>query len=134
MVILDVEAQMVFGDAQALARFMFAHANLHQRYGALIQQKFGSQTPLFDLTDETAQREWGALMEAREDGEPKPSSDAIDTWLRMHDALHSAEIAALKIGTTSGLQSVDFSNEEQFYDWMNDHQQYHDLEDSALGL
>lgn len=102
---------------------------MHQRYAAKLSSKYGVQPPLFDLIDLRAAADWAHAMEQQDKGEMTP---ALHSWLLAHTRLHQAESAPLNLATPPDLTTVDFRDEGQFYDWINDHQALHDAQDQVL--
>ena len=55
-------------------------------------------------------------------------------WLLVHNEVHQQEIVNLGITEQVDLSEVDFSNQEQFYEWMQRHALLHQYVENALGL
>jgi len=116
-----------FGNREALFIWMFEHAMIHHRYAANLFLRYGVQPPLFDLVDQLAAQDWASAMSERTGMTP-----ALHEWLLAHTRLHQAESVPLNLATPPDLTTVDFRDEQQFYDWMDDHQALHDAQDLFL--
>lgn len=128
---IDTVSNMNYNDPAALAGFFFTHYMAHAQYASAIAVKYSQNTPMFDLVDVAAQTEWVKVMGKKDE---KLTVYTLDVWLRRHNDLHNAETEVLGLGNTVALEPVDFSDEEQFYDWLSDHLLVHQLQDGALGL
>jgi len=122
-------SQMDYGDAAALRDFMLTHATLHSQYASAIVAQSGVETPNYGLIATDAQDSWIAQMN---DG--APAREALLTWLQVHSDLHTAEFQALALGTIPDIQTVDFRSQDAFYQWLDTHQQMHDITSYALGV
>jgi hypothetical protein len=131
-VMLDITSQMRYGDGQGLKEFFLAHRLAHADNAALIATKFNSTVTGFDVSDETASKEWEVLMANLEDGPKRPSQHLKD-WLTLHSLIHQAEYDVIGFGIAPDLVSANFANRDEFDQWMLDHQQSHDAVGAALG-
>lgn len=118
-----------FANREALFVWALEHAMTHQRYASKLATKFGIQPPLFDLIDLRTMADWAQAMEQRDKGQ---MTSAMHSWLLAHTRLHQAEAAPLNLASPPDLTTVDFRDEQQFYDWMDDHQALHDAQDLVL--
>jgi hypothetical protein len=122
-------AQMSFGDRLGLNDFFLAHAQSHTVYAANLRDKYGSDSPLFDLTDPQAARDWAIIMASKKTGQMTPR---LKSWLQAHADLHTAELTVTQAAAPVDLITVDFGDEGQFNDWMSNHILLHDIEDGVL--
>lgn len=129
---IDLDSQFPFGDEEGLKNFFLVHRFSHESYETKLQTLYGASFLTLGLSSEAAEEAWAALMR---DKKGPPAPEVLD-WLQMHAALHTAEYAL--IGGSGNippdLSIVDFSDERQFYDWMQAHQEMHDYTDSQLGV
>lgn len=127
MGLLAIDAQMRFADREGLFAWFQDHAASHTHYAFKLYSTYGVQSPLFDLIDLRAQADWANAMQRHGGMTP-----ALHDWLLAHTRLHQAESVPLNLATPPDLTTVDFGVEQQFYDWMDDHQALHDAQDQVL--
>ena len=133
VVALDFLANMNFGDDAALRDFALAHRLAHNDFASAISSLYGASTPNFDVADESAHAVWAMDM-VKPDEVPAQGREALKSWLLFHAQLHEAEYNAIGLGPAFDFSTVDFSKADQFYNWMQQHQQAHDITAGALGI
>jgi hypothetical protein len=128
---IDLSATMNFGDNDALQHFFLDHRLIHEQEARAITTRTGQVHSTFGVFDALAEESWLALN-SRQTREP---SRPLLNWLILHSSVHQNLVAALAgADIQTDLSIVDFSDADQFYDWMYVHQQYHDFEQQQLGL
>lgn len=129
---LDIASSIDFGDSDGLLHFFNDHRFVHEEESIALTAKYGGVFSTFGLFSSLAEDAWINLMRTRQG----PPPQALIDWLQVHAFIHDQTYAALAgSGTTApDLSVVDFSKEDQFYDWMYVHQQMHDYEQQTLGL
>ena len=132
---LDIFSQIEFGDGHGVRAFMLAHSLIHDEEAVAIAAQFGVSQSTFAMRNGSAEDAWVARMAER--GEKGQIPFALQDWLEWHADIHNQTYQI--IGGNAGVQApdlsqVDFGNAEQFYDWMQSHQQMHDFEQQSLGL
>lgn len=138
--LLDFYSQMNFGDGTALKDFALAHRLAHQAISSAIADAGEPATSSFDVADGRAHSAWELLMLDKD--APGQAREALDAWLQLHADMHQSEYDALNLGDITDsfegqsfdLASVDMTKPDEFYVWMQNHQQIHDTEDNALGI
>jgi glycerate kinase len=66
-----------------------------------------------------------------------PLADAgsdVNEWMVAHQSIHRQELDALGESGQIELTSADFTNEQEYYDWMQMHAMIHAYVESVLGL
>lgn len=129
--IITPQAQMDWGDVQALMIFWGDHAFSHASYARAIGATGGKQVPVFDVADQAALADMSLQMTEEGAGQP---AEQLAAWLTKHQSLHEAELAALALNATFDLADTDFSNPQQFATWMETHARLHSAQDARLGL
>ena len=130
---LDAASVFSFGDTLALKSFLLLHRFVHTAEATALTAKFVVPCSTFGLGGSLAEEAWGELMSA---GERRPTPPPLKDWLQLHAQLHVQAYTLLGSApsTAPDLSEVDFSSPEEFYDWMQAHQDMHDYEMAALGL
>lgn len=129
---IQLQSQMLYGDEAGMKDFMFVHRLVHSAVDAYIASKTSGQMPNAALDSGAALDGWLSAM--RQDEETKVNQDALQDWLKWHAALHQDEYSSLGLGYAPELGVVDFSKEQQFYDWMLAHSEVHDTLNQAAGV
>jgi hypothetical protein len=132
--IIDLAASAGFSDQSGMQNFFLVHRFVHDETAAALTAKYNVAQSSFGVTDQIAEREWLKLMADAKPGQPVPP--ALQIWLQVHNDIHVATYTLLG-QTPDGapdLSLVDFGSEQEFYDWMYDHQQIHDWEQQSLGI
>ena len=131
---LDVISQINFGDAKALRDFFLAHRFVHDQTASALTAKFKLPVSSFGVTDELAERAWIDSMDPNRRG--APTSASLQAWLNIHNTIHVNTYSLLgqSVNDAPDLSQVDFSRQDQFYDWLYTHQTMHDFEQVSLGL
>jgi hypothetical protein len=131
---IDLDSQFQFGDAAGLKMFMLTHKFVHDQIALFAQAKYGSSFSGYGLMSPFAEAAWEELMKGERTENIPP---ALQDWLQLHAILHDEEYALI-VGVSSigqpDLSLVNFSDQQQFYDWMYVHQQLHDIEQGILGF
>jgi hypothetical protein len=131
---IDLDSQLPFGDGPGLRAFMLTHRFVHSQIAVYVLAQYGIQLSDFGLLNEIAVHQWEELMRQ---GRTSSVPQALQDWLNLHNTLHNQEFEAFSGENLVGLpdlSSVNFSSQEQFYDWMTTHQELHDYEQSVLGF
>jgi hypothetical protein len=133
---IDIVSNMPFNDASGVAQFMLAHYQNHNQIGAALLAQYKQGTSTFGLQSPAAEQAWVDLMRAHQRGEQRQTPQPLADWLHLHATLHNAEYTIIlpSLTQTYELEDVDFSDPEQFYDWLQGHQQIHDFEQGLLGF
>lgn len=129
---IDIQSTMRFGDEVGLKDFFFVHRLVHQGVDAVIATRGNGVMPNAAIDSTLALAAWLAFM--RQDDVNDEERYALNDWLQLHDQLHQDEYAAFGLGQAPTLGSVDFSNDQQFYDWMFVHGAVHDTLNLAAGI
>ena len=130
---MDFAANFTFGDEVGLKAFALAHRLAHDQFADAIAENDGIDTPDFDVADSGAHGVWAALMlDAKEVTDE--ARQALEAWLVLHQQLHQAEYDATALGVAYDFSTVDFADQEEFYTWMQQHQQAHAITADALGI
>lgn len=132
MVALSLMSLMNHGDAEGLRIFFLEHRLAHAAIAAAVAAQHDMTLPEFDVGDESARRQWEAVM--RPDAPEGLRTPVLDDWLNLHQQLHQAEYQAVGLGPVPDLGVVDFSDAKAFAQWMLEHQQIHDLVGNELGI
>lgn len=125
---IDLQSQMNFGDEESLRDLFLVHRFVHDQYSAQIVAQGGLPTPTAGLSSEIALADWVVTMK----GDSPGLMPALGDWLQLHQNLHQAEFQAVNTGFLPDLVDVDFSDQQQFYDWMELHRALHKQQDSVL--
>jgi len=130
---IDLFASAEFKDEQAIRAFILAHEFVHLETANALTAKYGVTVSTFGLESPFAEEEWIKSMNS-DPGSGTPA--ALRDWLNFHAYMHTQTYSLLGQNPTVApdLSVVDFSSEEQFYDWMYVHMEMHDFEYSSLGL
>lgn len=134
-VAFNFASMMRFADGTALKEFALAHRLAHQSISTAISAAGGPATSSFDVADGRAHDAWELLMLEKQ--APMEAKSALDAWLQLHAVMHQSEYDALNLGDVGqsfDLTTVDMSKSDEFYGWMQNHQQIHDTENAALGI
>lgn len=124
-----------FGDAEALTSFFGDHAIAHATYPALLETQFGrSRATTFDVSDQGALRAWLVMNEELRETQHAELPDSLANWLQFHNAMHQSEADVMGITSFIDLSAVDFRNPDEFYVWMQTHQDAHAIENATLGI
>lgn len=102
-----------WGDNEGLQVFLLENALQHDRFKKAFIAK-GITPPSFNLFD--------------------IDIDNIDDWMLPHQNEHQFFSSALGLSNPIGLLDMNWNNEEQFYDFMNDHYYVHVAVATALGI
>lgn len=133
---IQAQSQIGFGEEEPLRDFFFVHRLVHLQVDGVIVNAGGGSMPNATIDSERALEGWIAQMRRGRDpnmiAEPG-AAYALSDWLQLHDNLHQAEYAALRLGLAPALSEVDFTQQNQFYDWMYAHSAIHDTLDQATG-
>ncbi len=127
---IGLQSQMLFGDDASLYDFFLVHRMLHDQYAVKIAAAGKGATPTGGMSSESALQAWISAMRKQGPG----SAPVLLDWLKLHQNLHQAEYQALGFGLLPDLIDVDFSLEDQFYDWMYGHAAIHTIQSQALGV
>lgn len=127
---LDLAASFNYGDAVGLRDFMLVHRFVHDETAAALAAQKGVSPNTFGVSSSAAEEAWVAAM--RDEGEERPR--VLRDWLELHATIHQQTYQAIGQVDAPDLSSVDFSDPQQFSDWMFAHQQAHDYEQLNLGL
>jgi len=134
---IDLFSATEFGDVQGIRAFLLAHRFVHDQTSIALNKKYGVTASTFGISGETAEDAWIDLMKKGKQGETGGlTPDSLRNWLQIHADIHNQSYSLLA-GTPTvapDLSVVDFSDAQQFYDWMFVHQQMHDYEQGQLGL
>jgi hypothetical protein len=111
---VNIDLQCIFNnkDATAWKIFLGDHSFCHSTIGRKVVEIYNLtpiQYPLSNLID-------------------------INDWLLRHNDEHKSIAAIIGISTPPDLISVDFSKEDQFYNWMYNHQAIHDQIKQVIGI
>lgn len=132
---IDLASATEYGDAQGLRQFMLDHRFVHAQTAFAVVTQFNVSLPSIGLSSSAAEDAWIALMEAGQRGEHQVTPLALTDWLNLHSQLHQYEYEVIAPSISApDLSTVDFSKADQFYDWMQAHQQIHDSISQALGI
>lgn len=108
--------QIAFGDKAGLGLWLIGHYRQHVRYNSVLAAK----TPPV-IIDEFPILNWGE------------SEREIKDWLNSHENWHQL-IRQFANVTGADLSALDTSNPDQWYSWMDVHNNEHALIDSAFGV
>ena len=133
---IQAQSQIEFGDEDGMHDFFFVHRLVHIQVDGAITRAGLGVPPNATIDSERALQGW--LQQMRKgrnpDADVEPGAAyALTDWLQLHDNLHQSEYAALNLGEAPDLSVVDFSQENQFYDWMYAHSAIHDTLNQATG-
>ena len=111
---IDIASDIEFGDEDGFVDFLASNELNHQQ-----QQE--------------------AMLKAGLDADYAPlySGPKVDqNWLGTHYMVHLDQFEKLGLGADNlpDISQCDFSDEQQFADWMADHAYIHDVVNSVLGL
>jgi hypothetical protein len=128
---IDLASTFNFGDVPALRQFFLDHYTVHIQTAQALGTTYGGIFSTTGLFDQLAEDAWVEVMSQR-----TPASRPLAYWLILHNQIHqTTEQQIVSAGLNApDLSIVDFSKEDQFYDWMYVHQEMHDYEQQALGL
>jgi hypothetical protein len=102
-----------WGDTQGLQVFMLENALQHQLFKTTFSQK-NILTPSYNLLD----------LEISN----------IDDWMLPHQTEHQFFAVNLGLSNPMNLLDMNWNDESQFYDWMEDHYSIHESIVKALGF
>lgn len=129
---IDLSSTFNHGDKDAMRHFFLDHYMVHIQTSQALQARFGGSFSTTGLMDALAEDALVQLM-----GGPGQQTPAVlFNWLILHNIVHQVteqRIVTLNLNAPD-LSIVDFSQADQFYDWMFVHQELHDFEQQALGL
>jgi hypothetical protein len=130
---LDLVSNLPFNDARALSDFMLVHRLVHLETANALSQQFKVPASTVGIEAQAAEDAWIRLMA---DKKAPKNPTALRTWLDLHQQIHLAtyELLGGDQSSSPDLSQVDFSNESEFYDWLQVHQEVHDYEQSTLGI
>jgi len=109
---IQLQSDFPYNDEAGWSNFLSAHYFEHQKIIKAIQQKYffaSLDYPLLDIGDQKI-------------------------WLFSHADMHQSISKIIGIGLSPDLDEVDFSKEDQFETWMQNHAALHDQIDLVLGL
>jgi hypothetical protein len=129
---LDLASTFDFGNETALKTFFFDHRVVHEETATALTNTYGGAFSTFGIASPIAEGQWLEAMRSRKG----PMLPALQDWLRFHAQIHNTTYMRLAgTGTLApDLSIVDFSKEDQFYDWIYVHQEMHDFEQDTLGI
>jgi hypothetical protein len=134
---IDLSATTGFNDTQGLRNFLLAHRFVHLETANALSAKYNVPFSTFGLDSQLAEDAWVQAMQQGAQGQrgvKQPAS--LQDWLNVHAAIHNASYSLLagQGAVAPDLSVVDFAQADQFYDWMQAHQEMHDYEYQQLGL
>jgi hypothetical protein len=113
----DVSPFSVFSykDKEALDDFLLINALAHENYNTALELTgtLPATYPLLDIGD---------------------TADAKQDWLQTHYLMHKNIAALLGLSEIPDLSDVELHDDAEFYNWLQLHQQQHQLIDAALNL
>jgi hypothetical protein len=134
---IDLAATTGFNDPMGLRNFLLVHRFVHLETATAITAKFGVPFSTFGIDSQIAEDAWLKSMAKGAQGQKVPQvPTSLQDWLNVHNLMHMQSYTILGQSPTVApdLSQVDFSQADQFYDWMYVHQQMHDFEFQTLGL
>ena len=133
---IDISAQAEFNDSDGIRSFLLVHRFVHDETAAALTAKFGLPVSSFGLDSQVAEDAWVHSMREGAQRRKLQQPASLQDWLNIHAYIHNQTYTLLAgQGTVApDLSLVDFSDAEQYYDWMEVHQAMHDYEYQQLGL
>jgi hypothetical protein len=131
---IDIFSTIQWNDAPGLQNFLLVHRFVHEETANALTARFLVPVTSFGLEGEEAQIAWTQLMAS---GKTPPEMPLpLKDWLKLHADMHTQSYGLLGQSSTVApdLSVVDFSQRQQFDDWMFVHQSMHDFEYQQLGL
>ena len=133
---IDYLGYFAYGDEDAVKQFTTAHYFTHDAEAGAIAKQFGRNITTFNVSGDSAQESWIALMRRELE---EPDYRLLD-WLEAHNENHQQMLAAItanlgiSVDIPVDLSLANFADDAQLYEWMTLHQQVHQFEQVALKL
>jgi len=129
---IQPQSQTRFGDEAGIKDFFFWHRLAHIEIDRVITNAQAFSLPNATLDSQAAVDTWVRQMKA-DPNIGEEDKRALFDWLQLHATLHQNEYQALGLGQAPDLGVVDFSQQDQFDDWMYQHSAVHDALNTATG-
>ena len=109
---MDTLSQVRWGDSDGLNDFLFENGIQHQSFAERLQD-VGFQVPRYPLIDADV--------------------EDLDDWLAIHQIEHQAFATILDLDNPFNLLDADWNQEDDFYDWIQQHLLIHEQIARTLG-
>ena len=110
---MDTLSQVRFGDPDGLNEFLFENGIQHQSFAERLQD-LGFQVPRYPLIDADV--------------------EDLDDWLAIHQIEHQSFATILDLDNPFNLLDSDWNQEDDFYDWIQQHLLIHEQIARTLGV
>jgi hypothetical protein len=110
---MDTLSQVRWGDPDGLNDFLFENGIQHQSFAERLQD-VGFQVPRYPLIDADV--------------------EDLDDWLAIHQIEHQAFATILDLDNPFNLLDADWNQEDDFYDWIQQHLLIHEQIARTLGV
>ena len=110
---MDTLSIVKFGDVDSLSDFLFENGVQHHLFREYFLDA-GISVPAYPITD--------------------ANPENLDDWLLAHQDEHQAFASILNLNNPFNMLDVDFTNEDDFYDWIASHLYIHEQIVAVLGI